>query len=269
MEENMNQIAEIMGDNALSQPLMSFIEQIMNLPDNLDDTVIESLQGMIQGSITSRMRIEAANSVKQTFENNNYTRRTAQDYVNQVKTDMQDMIESLQPSNAKRVLLQSLFDTIYEITDNAIANYHQYDFDMNISLEEGAKIPTYAHDTDAAADLYAKEDITIPANSISNMINTGVHIQLPENWMAIVIPRSSIGAKTGLRLSNSQGCIDPDYRGAICVLYDNISDSDYTIHAGDRIAQLLVRPVYRFNPIEVTELTETERGEGGFGSSGK
>ena len=69
-------------------------------------------------------------------------------------------------------------------------------------------MPTYAHESDAAADLYAADEITIPANSISNLVRTGVHIALPENWTAIVVPRSSIGMKTGLRLSNSQGIID-------------------------------------------------------------
>ena len=75
--------------------------------------------------------------------------------------------------------------------------------------------------------------------------------------------------KTGLRLSNSIGIIDADYRGEIGVIYDNISDSDYTIKAGDRIAQMWVERVERFKPVIVDTLPTTERGDGGFGSTGK
>jgi dUTP pyrophosphatase len=104
---------------------------------------------------------------------------------------------------------------------------------------------------------------------LSNVIPTGLQIALPKGWVAKIVPRSSIGMKTGLRLSNSVGVIDADYRGEIGVLYDNFSDSDYEIKAGDRIAQMWVEPVYNFKPIEVSNLPDTERGSGGFGSTGK
>ena len=138
-----------------------------------------------------------------------------------------------------------------------------------MQLEEGAQAPTYAHNGDACADLYAKEDMTLPAHSHSNMVATGVHIALPEGWMAMIFPRSSMGAKTGNRLSNSVGIIDSNYRGQLGVLYDNLSDSDYTITAGDRVAQMLVMPSYKFRAEVVDTLPETDRGEGGFGSTGK
>ena len=113
------------------------------------------------------------------------------------------------------------------------------------------------------------EDMVIPAHSLSNKVHTGVRIALPENWVFFLDPRSSIGAKTGLRLSNSLGVIDEEYRGEVIVLYDNISDSDYEIKAGDRIAQGWPQPVYRFKAVVVDSLPDTERGEGGFGSTGK
>ena len=115
----------------------------------------------------------------------------------------------------------------------------------------------------------ALEDTIIPAHSLSNLVHTGLRIALPENWVFMLDPRSSIGFKSGLRLSNSIGIIDEDYRGEIGVLYDNISDSDYEIKAGDRIAQCWVQPVHRFRPVEVDILPATTRGEGGFGSTGK
>jgi dUTP pyrophosphatase len=112
------------------------------------------------------------------------------------------------------------------------------------------------------------EDTTLEPCSIGNKIRTGVKIQLPEGWLALIIPRSSIGAKTPLRLSNSVGLIDSGYRGELGILYDNIGDDEYVIHAGDRIAQLLVMPSYRFQAKVVDILADSDRGEGGFGSSG-
>ena len=112
------------------------------------------------------------------------------------------------------------------------------------------------------------ETVIVQGNTAGNKIRTGVKIQLPEGWLALIIPRSSIGAKTPLRLSNSVGLIDSGYRGELGVLYDNISDSPYAINAGDRIAQLLVMPSYRFKPEVVETLEDSDRGEGGFGSSG-
>ena len=84
----------------------------------------------------------------------------------------------------------------------------------------------------------------------------------------MIFPRSSIGAKTPFRLSNSVGIIDSGYRGDLGVLYDNTSDADSYIHKGDRIAQLLVMPSYRFQAKVVDSLEDSDRGEGGFGSTG-
>ena len=186
-----------------------------------------------------------------------------------MKATVADLITELQPSPAKTELLNSIFGIFYEIFDEVERRYHAYDIELPITLEENAYAPTYAHDTDAAADIYALEDMVLPAHSISNKVHTGVRIALPEGWVMKLAPRSSIGAKTGLRLSNSIGIIDEEYRGEIMVLYDNISDSDYEIKAGDRIAQCWVEPVYRFNPLPADSLPETSRGEGGFGSTGK
>ena len=138
-----------------------------------------------------------------------------------------------------------------------------------MTLEKGAQKPTYAHDTDACADLYAMEDTIMPARTMSNMIKTGVHVALPEGWLAMIFPRSSIGLKTPLRLSNSVGIIDSEYRGQLGVIYDNFSDSDIEIKAGERIAQILVMPSYKFKADIVDILPASSRGEGGFGSTGK
>lgn len=251
------------------KPLLDLIQTIMELHDeDVSDSMKDSIIGMIQGALPPSVKKESEAQLIKNFENQGLTRVQAEAAINAAKREFNDYIDALKPSNLKKEIIDSLINSLFEIFDTAIDKYHNYNVILPIALENGAKLPSYAHESDAAADLYAKEDIVLPANSISNMVNTGVRIALPEGWMAMIFPRSSIGAKTGLRLSNSCGIIDSAYRGPLGVLYDNISNSDYTIKAGDRIAQLLIMPSYHFKPQLVDRVSETDRGEGGFGSTG-
>ena len=168
----------------------------------------------------------------------------------------------------KKLLVDTVMDKMFGIFNAAAEKYHSYAIELPIQLEEGAQVPTYAHDSDAAADLYALEDVEIPAHFYSVPVKTGVHIQLPEGWVAMVLPRSSIGAKTTLRLSNSQGVIDSGYRGEIRAIYDNVGPEPYQIHKGGRIAQMYIMPSYRFKAKEVDSLEDSDRGQAGFGSTG-
>ena len=252
------------------KPLMDIIEQIMTIPEeSLNNDNVDVISGMITGAFTPKMRENSINEMIQNLENQSLTKMQAKVLVEQSKDAIKEWIEELKPSIGKRAILDAVFDFFYEVFDKALEHYHNYDIELPIKLDEGAQLPKYAHDTDACADLYALEDMTIPAHSLPNMVHTGIRIALPENWVFLIDPRSSIGLKSGLRLSNSLGVVDEDYRGEICVLYDNISDSDYEIKAGDRIAQCWIQQVRRFKPIKVDELPATERGEGGFGSTGK
>lgn len=269
MADFMN-IADNLVNNESARPLLDIVEQIMSLPeDNLNETTIEVISGMMRGALTPKIKEESIKNILQGFEEENFSRGQAIEVIEHFKNAIKDAINELAPSPNKRALLDAVFDFFYEVFDEAFARYHSYAFELPIKLDEGAKLPTYAHETDACADVYASKDITIPAHSCSTKVSTGLRIALPEGWVAKIAPRSSIGAKTGLRLSNSIGIIDADYRGEIGVLYDNISDSDYEIKAGDRIAQMWVERVERFKPVTVDILPATERGEGGFGSSGK
>jgi len=270
MSETMMNFADLLDNNEQMKPLNELIEQIMSLPEEgLNEQTIEMLGGMIAGAITPTVKEQSVIGMINGFEEMGHTKATAKATVEDSKNEIKSFIETLAPSANKRVLLDKVFDIFFDIFDTAVARYHSASITLPILLEEGAQIPTYAHDTDAAADLYAADTVVVPARSCGNMIRTGVHIALPEGWVAFILPRSSIGAKTPLRLSNSVGVIDAGYRGPLGVLYDNISDSDYTINKGDRIAQLLVRQSYQFKPVEVDKLDDTERGETGFGASGK
>lgn len=251
-------------------PFVQLIEQIMEIPEeSLNETSIDIISGMIQGALTPKIKQDSINSIKKELENNNYRREQAQEALEESKQLMLEIVDNFKPSPNKKALINVICEFFNQTFDEALGQYHTYDITLPIQLGEGATCPTYAHSSDACADIYASKNMTIPAHSLSNLVPTGLRIELPENWVFMLEPRSSIGYKTGLRLSNAMGIIDEDYRGEIGILFDNFSDSDYEIKAGDRLVQGWVQPVYRFKPIVVDNVSDTERGTGGFGSTGK
>ena len=137
-------------------------------------------------------------------------------------------------------------------------------------LNEKAILPKMATEGSAAADLYAciDEPVTVlPGKTVP--IPTGIAVAVPKGFGAFIFARSGLGIKHGIVPSNCVGVIDSDYRGEIVVGLYNHSDREYTVNPNDRIAQMAIMPVAAANFIEADELSETERGEGGFGSTGK
>lgn len=136
---------------------------------------------------------------------------------------------------------------------------------MKVKLDAGAKKPTRAHPTDAGLDLYARETQVVPARE-SATFDTGVHIELPVGTVGLLLSKSGLNVKHGL---TGEGVIDAGYTGSIVVKLYNNSGYDYTIHAGDKIIQLVILPILTPDIEIVDSLAETERGDGGFGSSGR
>lgn len=136
---------------------------------------------------------------------------------------------------------------------------------MKIKLDPMAWIPERAHDTDAGLDLKSPLNITVPARG-SATIDTGVHIQLPPNTAGMIKSKSGLNVKHGI---TSDGVVDVGYTGSIRVKLYNHSDTAYRVKRGDKISQLVIVPVV-IPPITVVdELEDTERGDNGFGSTGK
>ena len=135
---------------------------------------------------------------------------------------------------------------------------------------KGAVIPEYKTSGAAGADLCALLDapLTIPAGR-SAMVPTGLFFEIPEGYEVQVRPRSGLAAKNGVTVLNTPGTIDSDYRGEIKVILINLGTSDFTINSGDRIAQMVIAPVIQATYTLTDSLSETERGAGGFGHTGK
>jgi dUTP pyrophosphatase len=136
-------------------------------------------------------------------------------------------------------------------------------------LKDNAVIPTRAHPGDAGLDLYSTEIAHLgPGERWS--VGTGIAIEVPEGHAGLVLPRSGLAREHGIALVNAPGLIDAGYRGEVRVLLLNTDPAETVrIEAGARIAQLMVTPVAIAEPVEVTELSDSSRGEGGFGSSGR
>jgi dUTP pyrophosphatase len=132
-------------------------------------------------------------------------------------------------------------------------------------------LPSYATEGAAGMDLCAAipadNPITLPPGGRA-LISTGMRFALPPGYEGQIRPRSGLAAKQGIGLVNAPGTLDADFRGVVNVIMINWGDSPFTIHRGDRIAQLVIAPVTRATLCEVPELDDTPRGEGGFGSTG-
>ena len=135
-------------------------------------------------------------------------------------------------------------------------------------LNENAVVPTYGSPFSAGADLYsAMDDVTIAPHA-TVLIKTGLALELPVGFAGLIYARSGLASKRGLAPANKVGVIDCDYRGEIMVALHNHSDIEQTVSKRERIAQLVITPYVVADFEETDELSETVRGEGGFGSTG-
>ena len=138
-------------------------------------------------------------------------------------------------------------------------------------LRDGAKLPVLGSKTAAGADLHAclDRDIRTIAGHETVKIYTGIAVEIPDGYFGAIFARSGLATKCGLRPANCVGVIDSDYRGEVIVALHNDTDYFQTVENGERIAQLVILPCQDVRYTEASELSETERGDGGFGSSGR
>ena len=130
-----------------------------------------------------------------------------------------------------------------------------------------AVLPAYAHPSDAGMDVRSVEDLTIAPGKRA-LVHTGLVMLLPPMYEAQVRPRSGLALKSGVTVLNTPGTIDSGYRGEVGVILANLGDADFQVKKGDKVAQIVIAPVTQPEIVETTEVDETDRGSGGFGSTG-
>ncbi len=134
-------------------------------------------------------------------------------------------------------------------------------------IHPDAALPSYAHEGDAGMDVRSVEELEL-APGARALVHTGLVMMLPPGWEAQVRPRSGLALKHGVTVLNTPGTIDAGYRGEVGVILVNFGDRPFKVSKGDKVAQVVVAPVTRAEIVETSELDETERGAGGFGSTG-
>jgi dUTP diphosphatase len=138
-----------------------------------------------------------------------------------------------------------------------------------VKLNEGALLPTRAHEGDAGLDLYACEAAHIGPGERWG-VGTGIAVEVPEGHAGLVLPRSGLAREHGIALVNAPGLIDAGYRGEVRVLLLNTDPAEtFKVSPGERVAQLVIAPIALPEPVEAEALSESPRGDGGFGSSGR
>lgn len=208
MDELMNFTDSLYGNEVL-RPLLDLVENIMNLPDNLNEAQLSAINNAITNVFNEDLKKQTLDGVVKSLREVNMKVSEARATKEFFLSELNKFVEELKPSAEKKQIIEKIFDNINGVIIGALDVYIDgAAITLPFKLDEGAKVPTYAHASDACADIYAAETVTLAPRSFGNMIHTGLHIALSEGWQARIAPRSSIGAKTPLRMSNSMGIID-------------------------------------------------------------
>ena len=261
--------------NDVFEQFFESLSSINKLPNEVIERYgVEEILNKISSSLIGEEREKAINSdIKELKEQRlNYDEVKANSI--EFRNSIKEIVEELKPtSEEKRKIMTEILSITADIQDEILMRYAENNDAVLFFqfLNPNAKIPTYAHKGDAGADIYAPETVIVPANARGFKVETGLCCAIPDGWEIQIRPRSGMSMKTPLRISNQIGTIDSSYMGEWCILFDNFSDNSYTINAGDRIAQAVLKPSYSFlGKIvdDVHSIKSTERDNDGFGSSG-
>ena len=261
---------------------MDILQQLLTAFDDLfkmEDSELEAAMPVISQELTNAFMGPAVEAqVDNYFRQCDLMGYTLEQYSNdleegraafyQAMTEIKEKYSGSQIKSELVDMVYSLIESFYAVIALRITSREKVTIGIEL-VHPNAKIPTYAHDGDQGADIYAIEDVVIEPHSFGNMIPTGLKMMIPYGWAISIRPRSGMSRITPLRISNSPATIDQQYRGEVKILFDNFSDNPVIIKAGDRIAQFVIEKNYRgdYTQVETVE-PDTDRGEGGFGSSG-
>lgn len=255
-----NKITVLLGNSDATKSVLEMLEA----PDKQFDEVYPMLQKALDDAFDNPAvqadMLYQLRSIEGDFDKAEFNRT-----IEQLKDEIND--DSSLSKNKKK-LLCSLFvksgQTSVELKENPRERVKV----KVVKLNPDAIIPTYAHPTDCGADVAAVEEITIESGE-TKIIPTGLAVAIPAGYEIQIRPRSGLSLKTGLRIANGVGTIDAEYRGEIGVIITNTGNVPYTITKGMKIAQMAIAPTPMIIWDETEALDETERGNGGFGSTDK
>ena len=242
------------------------IKEVFNTIQNLPDESVELILPQIENEFKKLVEDnDLVNKTKTEFLEQGYTVADINEIKQSYDSIADDYFKLVSPTSPKGRYLSALIGVYKDILDKILKEGFTRVVNVKILKDnEEATIPTYAHFSDAGADLYANDDVEILPNEVK-VIPTGLKVEIPDGYELQIRPRSGMTVKTNVIAQF--GTVDSEYRGPLGVMLYNHGTETYLVHKGDRIAQAILSPTYHANFIITNKLSETERGEGGFGST--
>lgn len=246
----------------MENEIKNVFNTIQNLPDESVELILPQIEDEFKKLIEEQ---DLVNKTKTEFLQEGYTLADIKALKQSYDDIAEDYFKIVKPTSPKGRYISALVGVYKGILDKIAQEGFSRTVNIKVLKEtEDAVLPTYAHFGDAGADLYANEEVDIQPNEVK-IIKTGLKVEIPDGYEMQVRPRSGMSTKTPVL--GILGTVDSGYRGPLGVMLYNHGDIPYRVQKGDRIAQAVITPTYHGNFLISDSLSETERGEGGFGST--
>ena len=246
----------------MQEEIKEVFKTIQNLPDESVELILPQIESEFKKLIEEQ---DLVNKTKTEFLQEGYTLADIKALKESYDNIAEDYFKLVKPTSPKGRYISALVGVYKGILDKIAEEGFSRTVNIKVIKEnEDAILPEYAHFSDAGADLYSNEEVDIQPNEVK-IVSTGLKVEIPNGYEMQIRNRSGMTIKTPIIVQ--LGTIDSDYRGSIGIMMYNHGDIPYRVQKGDKIAQAVIMPTYHGNFLITDKLTETERGEGGFGST--
>ena len=246
----------------MQEEIKQVFKTIQDLPDESIELILPQIEDEFKKMIDEQ---DLVNKTKTEFLQEGYTIADIKSIKQSYDDIANDYFKLVSPTSPKGRYISALVGVYKGILNKIVKEGFSRTVNIKVVKDtEDAILPTYAHFGDAGADLYANEEVDIQPNEVK-IISTGLRVEIPNGYEMQVRPRSGMTTKTPI--IGQFGTVDSGYRGPLGVMLYNHGDIPYRVQKGDRIAQAVIAPTYHGNFLISESLSETERGEGGFGST--
>ena len=248
----------------MQEEIKNVFKTIQDLPDESVELILPQIEEEFKKLIEEQ---DLVNKTKTEFLQEGYTLADIKALKESYDNIAEDYFKLVKPTSPKGRYISALVGVYKGILDKIAQEGFSRTVNIKVVKEtEDAILPEYAHFSDAGADLYSNEEVDIQPNEVK-IISTGLKVEIPNGYEMQIRNRSGMTVKTPIIVQ--LGTVDSDYRGSLGIMMYNHGDIPYRVQKGDKIAQAVIMPTYHGNFLVVDKLTETERGENGFGSTGQ
>jgi len=246
----------------MQEEIKNVFKTIQDLPDESVELILPQIEEEFKKLIEEQ---DLVNKTKTEFLQEGYTLADIKALKESYDNIAEDYFKLVKPTSPKGRYISALVGVYKGILDKIAQEGFSRTVNIKVVKEtEDAILPEYAHFSDAGADLYSNEEVDIQPNKVK-IVSTGLKVEIPNGYEMQIRNRSGMTVKTPIIVQ--LGTVDSDYRGSLGIMMYNHGDIPYRVQKGDKIAQAVIMPTYHGNFLIVDKLTETERGEGGFGST--